>query len=448
MRQNMIDPIGNPEKHIPETTKAAPTTSERFPFQDNIEEVLLKSFLQERKFWLNFKDDILPEYFNKQAHGNIFKIFRAFFNKYNDFPNEMQCVDIATKKGYGDETNKKIKTIYHIDTLKPKEIQYLHDESEAFIHNNKIKTAILESVDLLEKREYLEIEEIIKTAISWHHKIELGLELSDIDRRIALIQEDNNKIVKSPWDTLNQVLNGGFRAKQLHLVVSSSSVGKSIFLDNCATHSWRAGLNVVEITLELSEVVKAQRMDAEIHKVPTADWHLHVDEMTKYYKNTKFNSHLFLKEFPTDSINANNIKQYLQQLKLYTGVDIDLLIVDYLDIMNPTKFGNNEYENQGNIGANLRAIAQEFDFPVLSASQLSRGAKQLSMEELDETKISDSWKKMMISDTMIALANSTEERIAGFINFKMLKNRAGQKDVIWPMRVSYENLKIYSPTKK
>jgi len=164
--------------------------------------------------------------------------------------------------------------------------------------------------------------------------------------------------------------------KELTLVVGSSSVGKSIALDNCASHAWDEGLNVVLITLELSEIRKAQRIDAAALNIQAQEIKNNKDKVINYYENKKNNNRLFIKEFPTNSINSNQIMNYLYQLELYEGLKmygggpnaINLLVVDYLDLLLPNdKKIRSDYESQGTIGAELRAVGQELDLPVLSA---------------------------------------------------------------------------------
>ena len=81
-------------------------------------------------------------------------------------------------------------------------------------------------------------------------------------------------------------------------------------------------------------------------------------------------------------------------------------------------------------------------------SQLNRNNLSLSIDELTEASIADSWKKIMIADVVIGMAATPEERLNGRINFKTLKNRSGQKDVILPMKVNYPCMRIDDITKK
>jgi len=81
-------------------------------------------------------------------------------------------------------------------------------------------------------------------------------------------------------------------------------------------------------------------------------------------------------------------------------------------------------------------------------SQMGRSALNIPINELDEGKIADSWKKIMIADGVIAMAYTAEERKNGRINMKGLKNRNGIKDFIIKLKIKYEILRISDLSKK
>jgi len=74
-------------------------------------------------------------------------------------------------------------------------------------------------------------------------------------------------------------------------------------------------------------------------------------------------------------------------------------------------------------------------------SQLNRSTLTLTIDELSEGSLSDSWKKMMIADGLIAMHNTPEERSLGRINFKTLKSRNGEKDLILPLKIYFVLMK-------
>ena len=147
-----------------------------------------------------------------------------------------------------------------------------------------------------------------------------------------------------------------------------------------------------------------------------------------------------------------NIMNYLYQLELYEGLrmhgggtgGINLLVVDYLDILLPDRRSakGDTYTDQGTIGEEMRAVAQELNIPVVTATQFNRSNLLTNIDSLTEGNLADSWKKMNTADCLIGMHNTPEERANGRINYKLLKCRNGAKDVIIPMNIAYDKLLI------
>ena len=444
-------------------TKIHPINSnkgiEAFPFLDQVEADLLPAMIFNRRMWVELKNHIQPEYWRKEDRATIFKIFKVFFDKYHSFPTEMQCLDIATRKNYPDTTIEEINNVYRRieDGISGDEHSYLYDETKLFIKNNKIKVALLDSVDKLEAGDFMGIEGVMKDAVNWDPDVSLGIDITDVENRFELLQELSKNVIPSPWKVLNQTLAGGFYGKELTIFAASSSVGKSIALDNIAFHAWEKGYNVVMITLELSEVRKAQRIDAAALRIPVGQVINVKDDVIKFYENKKSGGKLFIKDFPTGKASLKHVMNYLYQLELYKGLKmkgngkegLNILLIDALDNVAPEgKRSGDAYTDQGTVADNMRATAQELDIPVITATQLNRSNLEVGIDQLTEGHLADSWKKMGTADTLIGMANTIEERAAGRINFKTLKNRNGQKDVIFPLNIIYEQLRIADIQKK
>jgi len=420
-----------------------------FPFLEDLETSLISAFMQDRKLWIKMYDHIDPMYFKNADNNRIFKIIKVYFQKYKEFPTEAQVLSIAAKKNYDDTIVKQVKTVYkNIKVLQRHEVDFLYDECNKFIKDKKIESAVFRIVDLKEEHKYDEIEAVMKEAVQWNNDVDLGSLITDAKERYEQIDKLYEGLILWPWDRLNAISEGMFR-KQLYICVASSSVGKTIFLDNVAFHTWKKlKKNVVSITLEISELKKCQRMDAYGMKIPLKELRSQRDKVIKFYENVKGGNRLFVKEFPTGKASVEkHIMSYLYNLELYAGLhpkDIDLLIIDYGDILAPSKSVGNMYKDTGGAFESMRALAQEIDVPVLTAGQLNKDVVKysLTVDELNEALMGESFIKYKIADWMVALVNSPEERSRGRINLKILKDREGPKDVILPMRINYPTLSI------
>ena len=432
--------------------KPPPNPSEETWKLFNLEESFLSACLIDRKLFVDLYTHILPEYFDNKNLAEIFKIFRVYFNKYQQLPNQSQVEALAQKiNSSAPAQNPKIKDlkvipeIFRNNEFEHHEVLHLRDEIKKFIKENKIKNAIINSVEHLKDQKFVEIEQEIKDAILWSDEVSLGIKMEEVEQRYEAIAQTYSEFIESPWGSLNAQIGGGFFKRQLYCVIANSSVGKSIWLDQCALHAWLQGKNVVLVTLELSELKKGQRIDASLTQISPMFLLSKKQQVFDTYKGLgPMQNRFFIKEFPTSTISCKEIERYIYQLKLYEGLEkIDLLVIDYGDLLLPNGKGSgNEYYDQGRVFEQMRALGQIYDCAILSASQINRSGVTAKIEDINESFLADSMKKFRTVDGMFALHNTPDQRVLGDIYLKFLKNRDGQKDIILPYKVEYEYLTI------
>lgn len=406
---------------------------------------------QTRRMWVNLYQHIDKSYFENKLLGDIFVIYSKFFDKYKAFPSESRMISMLQALNYKkDEDLNCARSIYQKDTFKAGELDALEDDIKLFVKNNKIKNAVFKAIKLIKTGEYPLIETNIREAIAWNSEVDLGMEIGveGVKARYAKIDDYYSSYIRSPWSRLNEYIGGGFFKKQLALVASSSSVGKSIFLDQVAAHAWLyQNKNVVLFTFEMSDLVKSLRIDSYLTGLEIKDIRANQDDVFRFYETTgpKKNK-LIVKEYPTSGASVADFRTYLYHLELYKGIkveDIDAVITDYSDIMKSEKdYRGNKYLEDKDINEGLRGFAQNYDVAGISATQFGRSAAECTLDELNEAKLADSFWKMRSADVMVALWNTPELREAGEIWFKLIKNRNGAKDKSWQMFVDYATLTI------
>ncbi len=127
------------------------------------------------------------------------------------------------------------------------------DEFETFCKHKALESAILESADLLEKGEYGPVERKIKEAVNIGLAKHMGTDYWESPaERIERVRNARGG-QSTGWRDIDQKLYGGFNRGELNIFAAASGGGKSLFLQNLALNWSIAGLNVVYISLELSE---------------------------------------------------------------------------------------------------------------------------------------------------------------------------------------------------
>ncbi len=210
--------------------------------------------------------------------------------------------------------------------------------------------------------------------------------------------------------------------------ISSHNTGKSLFLANVSVNMLMRGLNVIYITLELSEEVVAKRFDSIVSGVGQADILKNINKVATDISN-KANSwgKLFIKRMPESTTCANHIRAYLKEFELMNGIIPDVIAIDYLDLMSPNSKVSAEaiFIKDKYVSEEVRSIGNEYDCIVLSASQFGRGGYQ-SAEKSDQSSdnIAGGISKVNTTDNLFAIIQSEQMKTKGEYMLKLLKTRS------------------------
>jgi replicative DNA helicase len=88
---------------------------------------------------------------------------------------------------------------------------------------------------------------------------------------------------------------------------------------------------------------------------------------------------------------------------------IDLVIVDYADLMAPERVTDNTIENSKSIYVNLRGLAMQEGFALLTATQTNREGAKKAVATM--TDVSDDFNKIRIADIVISINKDDADRM-------------------------------------
>ena len=229
------------------------------------------------------------------------------------------------------------------------------DEIEEFCKNRALADAVLSAVDLIEKGNYSEVEKRVRDAILISLQSDIGTDYFEDPRARLLRIKDNNGQVSTGWRDVDDKLYGGVNRGEITIWCAGSGVGKSLFLQNIAINFAQQGLNVIYITLELSEELCSMRMDSMLSQVPTKEIFRKLDEVEIRVKQAGNKSGgLHVKQLPQGST-CNDLKAYLKNYEIETQKRPDVLVVDYLDLLFP----NNKKIDPSNLFVKDKFVTEE-----------------------------------------------------------------------------------------
>jgi len=170
--------------------------------------------------------------------------------------------------------------------------------------------------------------------------------------------------VSTGWDKIDSITKKGIGSGELGVVIAPTGAGKSMALAHLGATAVKNGLDVVHYTLELSEAVTGQRYDSCTTSIPLSQLFERKDEV--FENITDIEGSLIIKEYPTKTASPNAIRKHLEKLKKQNR-KIDMIIVDYADLLRPVKTYKEKRNELESIYEDLRAIAQENRCPIWTA---------------------------------------------------------------------------------
>lgn len=401
--------------------------------QQSIEQIILSNLCYNEEYLRKVIPFLKPEYFSRNEDRIVFNKIATHTENYNAAPSKQALIIAVTDdKTVTENEFSEIQAIVETLDTEDADSQWLLDETEKFCKDKALYNAVMESISILDGRNKTlskdAMPSILSEALSVGFDNNVGHDyIENADERFDFYHRLEEKL---PFDLemFNKITNGGLSNKTLNVALAGTGVGKSLFMCHMAAANIAAGKNALYITLEMSEERIAERIDANLMNLPIGQLKdlsksMFDDRISKL--NEKIQGRLIVKEYPTASAHAGHFKSLLNELKLKRNFRPDIIFVDYLNICTSSRFragsSANSYTIIKSIAEELRGLAVEFDVPIVTATQTTRGGYNNSDVELTDT--SESFGLPATADLMLALISTEELEQLGQIMVKQLKNR-------------------------
>lgn len=402
--------------------------------QVNLEQTILRNILTDEKYMRKVLPFIKPEYF-EGIYRTLFKETGKFVAKYNKLPTSTSFkIELdQTDKLSSEQHNMAMDILPYIFSDEKVDEQWLLDTTEKWCQDRAVYNAIMESISIIDgKHESLTknaLPDILTKALGVGFDTNVGHDyIENVDRRYDFYHTEEQR-VPFDLDYFNKITKGGLPNKTLNIALAGTGVGKSLFMCHMAASALTQNLNVLYITLEMSEERIAERIDANLLNVPIDQ----IDKMSKDMFTTKVaniskqtTGKLIIKEYPTGSAHTGHYRGLLNELKLKKQFTPQIIFIDYLNICSSSRMKGmggaiNSYNYIKAIAEEIRGLAVEFDVPIVSATQTTRSGYGNSDVGLEDT--SESFGLPATADFMFALISTEELEQQGQMMVKQLKNR-------------------------
>ena len=381
-------------------------------YSPELQKLFLEMMLEDAQSYVRVQNIYNPENFDRSLR-EVAKFIKTHTDDHKAMP-----------------THEQVKAVTNVDLKRVPDLTEDHyswfmAEFEGFTRRNELERAILKSADLLEKGDYDPVEKLIKDAVQISLTKDMGTDYFLDPRARLLAIKSNNGQVSTGWPTLDKRLFGGMNRGELNIFAGGSGSGKSLFMQNIAINWCTQGLNGVFLTLELSEGLCAMRMDSMVANCSTKEVFKDLDTVEMKVKMVgKKSGALRIKYMPAQS-NVNQIRSYLKELQVQTGLRVDFIMVDYLDLVMPVSAKvspNDLFVKDKYVSEELRNLARELNILMITASQLNRGA--VEEIEFDHSHIAGGLSKINTADNVFGIFTSRAMRERGRYQLQLMKTRS------------------------
>jgi archaellum biogenesis ATPase FlaH/uncharacterized protein YeeX (DUF496 family) len=376
---------------------------------------------------LFIKDDLFLDSIDKFNPDSLFsedRVAHKWFDRIKTFKNRYKIVNPAVFiEEYGEAANKLLSLNYE-DTE-----EYIRENLKKVIFLSNLKDCLVNKVapefekDIRNINEF-KLKEYIEDSLStWIDDSDKGGLDYFIDPAQRIIEMEYRLGVPTGWYRIDNILmGGGLCPGELGVILARANTGKSAALVNLAMTAAAYGRSVIYITLEMDKRIVAHRMDMRLSGYSSREVMENIAELSRKIKKFKeiTGSEIYLKEYRSEEITVRGIDSFIK--KLYKKYRTDFIVVDYADIIKPSK---SKYAREDlayrEIYTDLRLLAGKWDVPIWTASQANKLLPD--GEILDIRTFADSFAKSFISDIVISINQTKKQKEIKEAFFYLAKNR-------------------------
>jgi len=383
----MNNPQSNGKRKVFSNQNKMATGGKLPPQALDMEEAVLGALMLQKDPVNDVIDILQPESFYKEAHSKIFEAIKELFG-------ESEPIDILTvtqrlrQKGEIDQVGGP----FYISQLTNRVASTANTEAHARVISQKyiLRELIKVSSNVINKAfdETTDVFDLLDEAESALFKVAEGNIRKNYDSMKDLVyqagkeiekameQEDGVSGIPSGFHDLDRV-TAGWQRSDMVVIAARPGMGKTAFVLSLARNvAVQFGHPCAVFSLEMSSLQLVNRLISGESEIPAED--IRKGNFTKEKFNMFFERTKKLSEAPlfiddTPGLSVFELRAKCRRLKAQH--EIDLVVIDYLQLMSAGGSGGNREQEISTISRSIKEIAKELNVPVLALSQLSRSVE-------------------------------------------------------------------------
>jgi hypothetical protein len=382
--------------------------------------------------------DMPSDLFDYDPEFNIIFVgLQEFFNKYNCRPRRHELVDyindVCNDEGYDTARRKAIlaalNEVWDWDQYSP---PYVKDKLYPSVTAHNILKVARQIEEYVDEGDFDGLVEAMSAARSTGtEEPELTEYWTDTDERIKRRGVRTVQNVPTGFPVLDGFINGGLPRGSLAMIQGHSGLGKSALMTQIARKASLAGYTTAYLSLELDSDAVMDRYDAALSNIALQNLVHKGPEVRRGVKEAYVSAgvtpaRLYVQYYPTKSISLTQVSDYVDRLREEKGVTLDLLVVDYFDLLKMEGNYTKKYEALEENCEMMRGLAGKYSMALWTATQTNRGG--VSKETVGMDDIASGFGKVFPLDLLVTMSQTEKEKknpASEVLRLTLAKSRLG-----------------------
>lgn len=381
------------------------------------EKLLLCYLVANPLLWSKARTILKPEYFSSPLDKAV-RFVLEYDQKFHALPNRM-IINAQTKVNLDPVEDASDKAV----------VEFISERVESHCRTKATLDFLLRASEKIDKNAtfedvaplVVEMRDIAQISMA----PDLGSEIHEDVYRMLQDAEKNDGIPIGV-EFVDEVLGGGVTRPSFNLYSAPAGDGKSMWLANMAVNHIRVHkTDALYVSLELSEPLIHKRLAAIMTDTEINQVYRNLEQIQSRLKRDAGNEgRLFVKRFPIRGTTIEHIKTHIANLKHHKGANIQLLVIDYMDLMSPIQSVDIEkiHIKDKEVAQEIYDYAHEEQQIVWSASQQTKGSDEES--SASKGKVAGGTEKVNACDNLLIGKRLDEDAVENRIWVHVKKARS------------------------
>lgn len=393
---------------------------------------LLNQIIIDKEFGRSIIQVIDTNYFENKYFKLIVQMIKEYFGKYDSIPS-FETLEQISKSELQQELALKIllDTIKKVREITIEGSLFVQEKAMKFCKQQELQKAISKAQKVIDGGEfenYDQLEELVREALQVGAREDGMLDVfSNLD---DVLNDDYRHPIPMGIPGIDRLLKGGLARGEIGVILAPTGTGKSTWLTKIANHAFNLGFNVLQIFFEDNPKIIQRKHITLWTKIHPDEISNKKDEALNKVKEIqeKMTNRLILEKLPSDTMTISQIKNIIRK-KIADGINIDMVLIDYIDCVVPEKNLGDEWKSEGSVIRGFEALCHEMNLVGWTATQGNRSS--ISSEVVTTDQMGGSIKKAQVGHVIISVAKTLQQKEMKLATIAITKSRIGDDGVVF-----------------